>query len=166
MFFILLPLLLWPSGSGTQADKERQDQQWYCFSVVLLIKYYICTVQPRLSGPRLSGTSIIRTSHRPLPHMRRRRDRWSFVGVVIDWVMSYRLALAKIDWPKYFSEHCWPWLYCIGIVYRLGIINQCRHFSYPDISLIRYGSDRPVDKGGRLIEVALYNYDLNLLDTV
>ena len=128
MFFILLPLLLWPSGSGTQADKERQDQQWYCFSVVLLIKYYICTVQPRLSGPRLSGTSIIRTSHRPLPHMRRRRDRWSFVDVVIDWAMSYglyRLALAEIDWP---------WSYCIGIVRRLGIINQTKNVG---ISVIR-----------------------------
>ena len=36
------------------------------------------TVQPRLSGPRLSGTSIIRTSQRHkniLPRMRRRRDR-------------------------------------------------------------------------------------------
>ena len=33
---------------------------------------------------------------------------------------------------------------------------KCRHFSYPDISLIRYGSDRPVDKGVRIIEVALY----------
>ena len=35
-------------------------------------------VQPRLSGPRLSGTSIIRTSQRPkntLPRMRRRCDR-------------------------------------------------------------------------------------------
>ena len=98
------------------------------------------TVQPRLSGPRLSGTSIIRTSLRPkntLPRMRRRRDQWSFVGVVIDWAMSYglyRLALAKIDWPKYFSEHCWPWSYCIGIVYRLGIINQARNVG---ISVIR-----------------------------
>ena len=98
------------------------------------------TVQPRLSGPRLSGTSIIRTSQRPkntLPRMRRRRDWRSFVGVVIDWAMSYglyRLALAKIDGPKYFSEHCWPWSYCIGIVYRLGIINQARNVG---ISVIR-----------------------------
>ena len=33
---------------------------------------------------------------------------------------------------------------------------KCRNFSYPDISLIRYGSDRPVDKGVRIIEIALY----------
>ena len=111
-----------------------------------------------------SATSIIRSSQRSkntLPHMRRRRDQWSFMGVVTDWVMSYglyRLALAKTDWPKYFSEHCWPWSYCIGIIYRLGIINQARniHFSYPDISLLRYGSDRPVDKGVWIIKVALY----------
>ena len=29
---------------------------------------------------------------------------------------------------------------------------------YPDISLIRYGSDQPVDKGVQTIEVALYLY--------
>jgi hypothetical protein len=29
--------------------------------------------------------------------------------------------------PKYFSEHCWPWSYWIGIVYRLGIINQAKN---------------------------------------
>ena len=28
--------------------------------------------------------------------------------------------------------------------------------SYPDISLIRYGSDQPVDKEVRIIEIALY----------
>ena len=32
-----------------------------------------------------------------------------------------------------------------------------RHFTYPDISLIWYGSAQPVDKGIRIIEVALYN---------
>ena len=38
----------------------------------------ISTVQPRLSGPRLSGTSIIRTSstaENALPRMRRRRGQ-------------------------------------------------------------------------------------------
>ena len=111
-----------------------------CVPTIMTTFTTYTTVQPRLSGPRLSGTSIIRTSQRPkntLPRMRRRRDRWSFVGVVIDWAMSYglyRLALAKIDWPKYFSEHCWPWSYCIGIVYRLGIINQARNVG---ISVIR-----------------------------
>ena len=46
-------------------------------SLKLMRKLY-CTVQPRLSGPRLSGTSIIRTSQRPkstLSRMCRRRDR-------------------------------------------------------------------------------------------
>ena len=46
-----------------------------------------------------------------------------------------------------------------SIVYRLGIINlgeKCRHFSYPDSSLIRYGRAQPVDKGVWIIEVALY----------
>ena len=110
------------------------------YSPFFLLYTLDITVQPRLSGPRLSGTSIIRTSQRPkntIPRMRRRRDRWSFVGVVIDSAMSYglyRLALAKIDWPKYFSEHCWPWSYCIGIVYSLGIINQARNVG---ISVIR-----------------------------
>ena len=32
-----------------------------------------------------------------------------------------------------------------------------RHFSYLDISLIRYGSDQLVDKGVWIIEVALYS---------
>ena len=48
-----------------------------------------------------------------------------WVCVVTGWTMSYRLyrlALAKTDWPEYFSEYCWPWSYCIGVVYRLGII--------------------------------------------
>ena len=91
------------------------------------------TVQPRLSGPRLSGPSIIRTSWRPeytLPLMRIRRGQWSIVGVVTDWVMNYglcRLTLGKTGLLDYFSEHCWPWSCCIGIVYRLGIINQVRN---------------------------------------
>ena len=62
--------------------------------------------------------------------MRRRRGQWSFVGVVTGWAMSYglcRLALAKTGLLEYFSEHCWPWSYCIGIVDRLGIINQVRN---------------------------------------
>ena len=88
------------------------------------------TVQPQLSRPHLSGPSIIQTSWKPentLPCMCRRRDQWSFVGVVTGWVMSYglcRLALGKTVLLDCFSEHCWPWSYCI--VYRLGtcIINQ------------------------------------------
>ena len=91
------------------------------------------TVQPRLSGPHLSGPSIIQTSWRPentLPRMCRRRGQWSFVGVVTGWTLSYglcRLTLGKTGLLDYFSEHCWPWSYCIGIVYRLGIINQVRN---------------------------------------
>ena len=90
------------------------------------------TVQPRLSGPRLSGPSIIRTSWRPenaLLCMRRRRGQWSFVGVVTYWVMRYgpcRLGLGKTGILDYFSEYCWPWSYCVGIAYRLGIINQVK----------------------------------------
>ena len=93
------------------------------------------TVQPRLSGPHLSRLSIIQTNWRPLPHMHRRRGQWSFVGVVTSWVMTIyglcRLSLGKTGLLDYFSEHCWPWSYCIGIVYGLGIINQVRnHFTY------------------------------------
>ena len=79
-----------------------------------------CTVQPQLSGPRLTGPLNIRTSWRPeniLPRMCRRRGQWSFLGVVAVWAMSYRLcrlALAKTGLLEYFSEHCWPWSYCIG----------------------------------------------------
>jgi hypothetical protein len=99
-------------------------------------------------------TSLIRTSQRPantLPSMCRRRDRWSLMSVVTDRAMSYglhRLALAKTDWPNYLSEYCWPWSYCISIVNRLGIINQAINVgtsSYLDISLIWYGSNRPVE---------------------
>ena len=93
----------------------------------------ICTVQPQLSGPHLSRSSVIQTSWRPeytLPHMHRRCERWSFVCVVTSWVMRCglcRLALGKIVLLDYFSEHCWPWSYCIGIVDRLDIINQVRN---------------------------------------
>ena len=81
---------------------------------------------------------------------------------VTGWTMSYglcRIALAKIDWPELFSEHRWPWSCCIGIVYRLGIINQVRNVGtsvIQTISLTRYGSDQLVDKGVQIIKDALY----------
>ena len=56
------------------------------------------TVQHRLSGPCLSGTSIVRTSWRPentLPCMHKRHGQWSFVGVVTGWVMSYGLYFGQ-----------------------------------------------------------------------
>ena len=122
-------------------------------------------MQPRLSGPCLSRTSIIRTSQRPtntLPRMYRRRDRWSFVGVVADWAMSYglyRLVLAK----NWLIKVLFSTLLAMIILYRYRLLaryhkpgEKYRHFSYPDISLIRYGSNQPVDKGVRIIEVALY----------
>ena len=65
-----------------------------------------------------------------LIRMRRRRGQWYFVGVVTYWVMSYRpcrLGLSKTGLLYYFSEYCWPWSCCIGIIYRLGIINQVKN---------------------------------------
>ena len=53
-----------------------------------------------------------------------------FVGVVTYWMMGYRLYRLCFSqtwsWVT-FSEHCWPWSYCTGIIYRLGIINQVRN---------------------------------------
>ena len=87
-----------------------------------------------------SATSIIRTlfiqnlnyrdkleTRKYITRMHRRHiGQWSFEDVVMGWAMSYRLALAKTDWPVYFSEYCWPCSYSVGIVNRLGIINQVR----------------------------------------
>ena len=100
--------------------------------------------------------------------MRRRHGQWSFVGVVTGWAMSYglcRLALATTGLLDYFSEHCWPWSYCIGIAYRLGIINQVKKV---DTSVIRtfhlssMAANQPVDKGVWIIEVALYHMFHNI----
>ena len=53
-------------------------------------------------------------------------ERWAMDSTGLSW--------PKTDWSKYFSQHCWPWSYCIGIVYWLGIINQARNIG---ISVIR-----------------------------
>ena len=141
---------------------HNHELEWDRFDRGILIR---AKAQGIIQGTNYcySATSIIRTSQRPHYHACAEGVTDDlFVGVVIDWAMSYglyRLALAKIDLPKYFSEHCWPWSCWIGIVYTARYHKpgeKCRHFSYLDISLIRYGSNRPVDKGVRIIEVALY----------
>ena len=62
-----------------QAPNSQETIYLIVCKITVPIIMYICnTVQPRLSGPRLSGTSIIRTSRRPentLPRMRRRCDQ-------------------------------------------------------------------------------------------
>ena len=50
----------------------------YVWAVSKMGGWIVGTVQPRLSGPRLSGPLIIRTSWRPentLPRMRRRHSQ-------------------------------------------------------------------------------------------
>jgi hypothetical protein len=82
---------------------------------------------------------IIQTSWTPentLPCMHAQKV-WPIVFYGCGYMLSdelwdlYRLALAKTDWPVYFSERCWPWS---GIVSRIGIINQVRNVG---ISVIR-----------------------------
>ena len=41
-----------------------------------------------------------------------------------DELWTLQTCLGQTGLLDYFSEHCWPWSYCLGIVYRLGIINQ------------------------------------------
>ena len=79
-------------------SRDPADEHVLC-KITVSVKYEqsypltkCCTMQPWLSRPRLSGPLIIRTSWRPenaLLHMRRRHGRWSFVGVITYWVMSY-----------------------------------------------------------------------------
>ena len=92
----------------------------------------IGTVQPWLSGPRLSGTSIIRTCSRPantLVRMRSGCGQWYWRGVatVERWAWQfYRVVLAKTGWPVYLYDCYWLWSCYMFIIYRLGIINQVR----------------------------------------
>ena len=58
---------------------------------------------------------------------------------------TLQTCLGKICLLDYFSEHCWQWLYCIGIIYRLDIINHVKNIG---TSVIRTF---------RIIEVALYS---------
>ena len=53
----------------------------------------------------------------------------------------YRLCLGQTwSWLN-FSEHYWLWPYCAGVVCRYSKPGEkCRHLSYLDISLIRYGN--------------------------
>ena len=130
-----------------------------------------CTVQPHLSGPHLSRTSIIQTSWRPantLLCIHRRCGQWWMWLHVEQWARQYCwLAWAKTDWSVNFSEHCChEQAIIIGIIYRIGIINQMGNVGLPviqTISLIWYGSNQPMDKGVRVIEVALYPYVRSVL---
>ena len=111
-------------------------------------------MQPRLSRPHLSRTSIIRTCSRPantLIHMCRGCGQWSLRGVATVAWQFYRVVSAKTGWPVYLYKCCWLWSCYICIVYRLCIINQVRKAGtsvIQTISLIRYASDQPVDKRG------------------
>ena len=50
-----------------------------------------------------------------------------FCGCVWLWVERWATDSTDLPWPKLTDqstshEYCWPWSYCIGVVYRLGII--------------------------------------------
>ena len=45
----------------------------------------------------------------------------------------YDTCLGQNWLTKLLFWNCWPWSYCIGIVYRLGIINQVRNVGTPVI---------------------------------
>ena len=98
------------------------------------------TMQPRLSG--LAGDQKM--------YYHACKKVWSVVLCGFGYWLSdelglHRHAMGKTDWPEHFSEHCWPWSYSIGIVYRLGITNQVRNVGISVIWTFRYGSDQSVD---------------------
>jgi hypothetical protein len=118
MYMYLIPLISKLLCSPLWIANSSKTVYIYIHVVYLYTSTCICMY----SETSIARTSFIRnrTSWRPentLPRMRRRRDRWSFVGVVTGRAMSYGLpglALAKTDWPKYFS---WTLLAMI-ILYR------------------------------------------------
>ena len=65
-------------------------------------------------------------------------------GLSNEW-RTLQTCLGKTCLLDHFSEHCWQWLYCIGIIYRLDIINHVKNIG---TSVIRTF---------RIIEVALYS---------
>ena len=102
-------------------------------------------------------------------------------GVASDllWVWSQvdglcRLAMGKIGLLDYFSEHCWPWSYCISIVFRLGIINQMRkvgtsvirtfhlsgHFTYPVWQWSACGQRGPDNRGCTVLRRCMIEFEL------
>ena len=113
------------------------------------------TVQPRLSGPRLFGPSIIRTRKYITMHTYK---AWPMIFCRCGHRLSDELWT---DLGQNWLTNLLFWTLLAMYRYRLYARfhkpgEKCRHFSYPDISLIWYGSDQPVDKGVWIIEVALY----------
>ena len=111
--------------------------------------------------PRLPG--IAPDPANTLVRMRRGCAQLSLRGVATVAWHFYRVVLAKTGWPVYLYECCWLWSCYICIVYRLGIINQVRKVGtlvIQTISLIRYASNQTMDKGVRIIKVALYLFSL------
>ena len=87
---------------------------------LLQYKVHHLTCDSKKKSTVYSATSIIQTSQRPkntLTCMCRRRDWWSFVGVVTDWAMSYgQNWLTKVL--------CWTLLAMI-ILYTILNLVQC-----------------------------------------
>ena len=48
----------------------------------------------------------------------------------------YDTCLGQNWLTKLLFWNCWPWSYCIGIVYRLGIINQVRNVGTSVIQIV------------------------------
>ena len=108
-----------------------------------LIQCNLIYLEPRLS--RLTW------HQKRLPHMCRKCGYMSSDEL---W------ALQALIWTKLIisdlSERCWPWSYCIGIVYRLSTINHVRNLGTSVIQTFRYGSNQLVDKWIQIIEVTLW----------
>ena len=86
-----------------------------------------------------SATSIIRTSliqtsgDQKIHYTTHVQKAWPMIFRGCGHRLSDELLTDSVDLPwtkltdQLFSEHCWPWSCGIGIVYRLGIINQVRN---------------------------------------
>ena len=132
-----------------RAGQHDRTSIWPCLVIEDIATTYkhvlFDTVQPWLSGPRLSGTSIIWTSWRPefestctLPCMHR--------GVANDfcgYAYSQNWLTSVISWTLLVMII--PYNHCLQARYHKPG-EKCRHFSYPHVSLIQYGSDLPTDK--------------------
>ena len=104
-----------------------------------------------------SATSIVRTSfiqnlNYPKKYITMHAQKvWSTTFCGCGYILSDELrALQALPWPKLIMIELFWTLLAMIMLYRCRYHKpgeKCRHFSYPDISLIRYGSNQPVDKG-------------------
>lgn len=135
---------------------SQQFIHWYSspFHAAVFVSTFLLlvSVQPRLSGHRLSGLAWMNKI--VLVCVRVQRASWRKLSNEMD---SSTACLGQ-NWPT--SVLIWMLLTIMHCL-RLGIMNQTRKVGTSviqtiSLSSVRYASDQPVNKGILIIKVALY----------